>query len=222
MKTTARRRGFTLIELLVVVTIIAMLAGGAYLGYSALLPKFRSSQAASQAKNIHLWLTKYSSENGGDYPEGDTANLAYRELFKANAGADEKQFYISGCAYHDPATEKGPDGDIGRAPEFNQALETGENAFAYVSGLTASDEGRLPIIANGFAGTPGVWSKNKKDRGGVFQGKYGVVGRISGACSAVELKGDDLMIKERAEGQEVNIFTESYYGDATPNVVNPN
>jgi hypothetical protein len=111
---------------------------------------------------------------------------------------------------------------VGRAPEFNQALENGENAFAYVSGLSASDEGRLPIIANGFAGTPGVWSRKKNEKGGVFQGKYGVVGRISGSCSAVELKGDDLMIKERFDGQEVNIFSEGFYGDATPNVVAPN
>ena len=162
MKSKAKSRGFTLIELLVVVTIIAMLAGGAYLGFSALLPKFKSKQAATQAKTIHGWLVTYANEHGGNFPEGDSANSAYRELFKISVGADEKQFAISGDAYHKGSkNNEGPDGDVGKDPDYTQALETAENAFAYVSGLSSSDTARLPLIANGFSSQPGVWSKNK-------------------------------------------------------------
>jgi prepilin-type N-terminal cleavage/methylation domain-containing protein len=220
MKTKASRRGFTLIELLVVVTIIAMLAGGAYLGFSALLPKFRSKQAATQAKVIHGWLVSYATDHGGSFPEGDNANMAYRELFKINVGADEKQFAISGDAYHKPTPKGEPDGDVGRDPDYVQALETGENAFAYVSGLSSSDTARLPLIANGFSTQPGVWSKNKTDKGGVFQGKYGVVCRVGGSSVAHELKDGEWMVKEKSNGQDVNIFTPGFE-DSNFNVLNP-
>jgi prepilin-type N-terminal cleavage/methylation domain-containing protein len=220
MKTKGRARGFTLIELLVVITIIAMLAAGAYAGYGALMPGIRAKQASSQATTIHKWLTTYALDQGGAYPTGDSANLAYRELFKMNIGADEKQFAIPNDPYHKPAKDQRPDGDIGREPDFAQALETGENAFAYVSGLSNSSLGRLPLIANGFAGQPGVWSKNKTEKGGVFQGKYGVVCRVSGSSSAHDLS-DDLMVKERQGGQDVNIFSEGFSPDEPFTVVNP-
>src|SRR5436190_13194467 len=117
MKTKASRRGFTLIELLVVVTIIAMLAGGAYLGFSAQLPRFRARQAATQARVIHGWLVSYANDHGGNFPEGENANQAYRELFKVNIGADEKQFAITGDPWHKAARSGEPDGDIGKGPE---------------------------------------------------------------------------------------------------------
>jgi prepilin-type N-terminal cleavage/methylation domain-containing protein len=222
MKTHAKRRGFTLIELLVVVTIIAMLAGGAYLGFSALLPKFRSKQAATQAKTIHGWLVAWANERGGNFPEGEqSSNQAYRELFKISVGADEKQFAISGDAYHKGSNNnEGPDGDTGSDPDYTQALEQGENAFAYVSGLSSSDSSRLPLIANGFGPQPGVWAKEKNAKGGVFQGKYGVVCRVGGSSVAHELKDGEFMVKEKSGGQEVNIFN-SGFEDMNFNVLNP-
>jgi len=222
MKTKASRRGFTLIELLVVVTIIAMLAGGAYLGFSALLPKFRSKQAATQAKVIHGWLVSYATDHGGNFPEGESANQAYRELFKVNVGADEKQFAISGDAYHKsaPGGKGEPDGDIGKDPDYTQALEAGECAFAYVSGLSSSDTPRLPLVANGFSAQLGVWGKDKTQRGGVFQGKYGVVCRVGGSSVAHDLKEGEYAVKEKYNGQEVNIFDPGFEG-ANFTVVNP-
>jgi prepilin-type N-terminal cleavage/methylation domain-containing protein len=219
MKVTRSRKGFTLIELLVVITIIAMLAAGAYAGYGALMPMIRSKQAASQAATIHKWLTAYALDAGGAYPTGETANLAYRELFKKSYGADEMQFYIPNDPYHNTAKDKKPDGDKGREPDYTQALESGECAYAYVSGLTQSDEGRLPIIANGFAGTPGVWTKDKTKPGGVFQGKYGVVCRVSGSAASHELKDGEWMVKEKNAGQEVNIFSPDF--DTPSTIVNP-
>ncbi len=219
MKARKSNRGFTLIELLVVITIIAMLAAGAYAGYGALMPMIRSKQAANQESTIHKWLTAFALDNGGAYPQGDTANLAYRELFKKNYGADEMQFYIPNDPYHKTAPGQKPDGDKGREPEYTQALDTGENAFAYVNGLTQSDDGRIPLIANGFSGTVGVWTKVKTEKGGVFQGKYGVVCRVSGSAASEELK-EDLCIKGKNGGQEVNIFSPEF--DTPQNIVAPN
>lgn len=220
MKSNTSRRGFTLIELLVVVAIIAMLAGGAYLGYSAQLPRFQARQAATQAGVIHGWLITYANDRGGNFPEGDNANQAFRELFKINAGATEKQFAIPGDAYHKGTANGEPDGDAGRAPEYATALEPGENAFAYVSGLASSDPARLPLIANGFTSQTGVWSKNRNERGGVFKGKFGVICRVGGSSVAHELTDGEWTVKEKSDGQMVNVFTSGFDGvDFT--VLNP-
>jgi hypothetical protein len=165
-------------------------------------------------------MTAYASDQSGSYPVGDSANIAFRELFKGGYGADENQFYIPNDAYHDTAKNKRPDGDKGREPEYEQALQQGENAFAYVSGLSSSDDGRIPLIANGFAGQPGVWTKEPKSKGGVFNGKYGVVCRVSGSAAAHDLKNGIYEVREQFGGQEVNIFT-SGFQDKTFDVVNP-
>ena len=220
MKTKASRRGFTLIELLVVVSIIAMMAGGAYLGYSAQIPGFRARQAATQSRVIHGWLIGYANEHGGNFPEGETANAAYRELFKSNLGADERQFAITGDAWHKAAPRGEPDGDAGAGPEFLQALEAGECAFAYVNGLSSSDTARLPLVANAFSAETGVWSKRKNEIGGVFQGRFGVICRVGGSAVAHDISGTELAVKEKYNGQLMNVFTPGFE-DMSFTVVNP-
>jgi prepilin-type N-terminal cleavage/methylation domain-containing protein len=220
MKTKTQRRGFTLIELLVVISIIAMLAAGAYAGYGAMMPKIRANSTATKASTIGKWLAAYALDEGGSFPVGESsANNALRELFKNDKyGADEGQFQIENDPYHKTsASKKGPDGDKGKGPEYTQALEVGENPFAYVSGLSNADEGRLPLLANGFAGSPGKWTKDKNAKGGVFHGKYAVVLRVGGSAAAHELKEEDnYEVKEKAAGQMVNIFTSDF---GTPSTV---
>ena len=83
--------------------------------------EIRANQAAKQTAEIHKWLTAYALDAGGAYPTGDTANLAYRELFKKDIGADENQFYIPNDPYHKSARGQKPDGDIGSQPEYMAA-----------------------------------------------------------------------------------------------------
>jgi prepilin-type N-terminal cleavage/methylation domain-containing protein len=223
MKANQRKAGFTLIELLVVIFIVATLAAVAWAAYGALMmPPVRAKQAASQAATIHKWIVAYALDGGGAFPISEkSSNEAFRELFKKPFGADEMQFYIPGDPYHNSAKDHKPDGDKGREPDYAQALETGECAFAYVSGLTESDEGRIPLLANGFGPSPGVWSRVKTERGGVFQGKYAVVCRVTGSVSIHALKDGELMIKEywKGAGQEVNIFSPDF--DTPSTILNP-
>jgi hypothetical protein len=224
MKTIPYRRGFVRRELVVSLVLSALLFGAACLIFLSQRSYYGRKQSvrqvALQAKIIHGWLITYADEHGGRFPTGDNANAAYRELFKINVGADEMQFAIAGDAWHKPARGGQPDGDIGGAPEHVQALETGENAFAYVSGLSSSDTARLPLIANGFTAQPGVWSKNKNEKGGVFQGKCGIVCRVSGSTVIHELKDGEWMVKEKSNGQVMNIFTPGFEG-ANFTVLNP-
>ena len=213
-------------ELVIGTVLIVLLAGAAW---PYLRPWIKSHQnerlgrarkTATQAKVIHGWLMAYANDHGGVFPTGTNANAAYRELFKINAGASEDVFYIDGDPYHNSARDGRPDGNVGREPDYLQALEPGENAFAYVSGLTASDPARLPLIANGFSAHPGIWTSKDDEKGGMFLGKYGVVCRVGGSAVAHELTDGEWMVKEKYNGQRVNIFT-SGFDDANFKVVNP-
>jgi hypothetical protein len=122
-------------------------------------------------------------------------------------GADEMQFFIPNDRYHQAAPGMRPDNDKGQAPDFTQSLQPGENAFAYVGGLDNTSDGRLPLIANGFAnGAAGQWSRNKNERGGVFEGKKAVICRVNGSAAAHDL-GANLFVAERNNGQPVNVFS---------------
>lgn len=225
MKKRPMTRGFTLIELLVVIAIIAMLAAGAFTGFGAVMPGVRAKQAAKQLTTINTWLNAFALEgtNNGQFPQGSTANQAFRQLFMGGYGADEMQFYIPNDAYHNTRPNKRPDNDKGQAPDYVQALQPGENAFAYVGGLDNTSDGRLPLIANGFAnGSPGIWSRNKNERGGVFEGKKAVVLRVNGSAQAHDLMGGNLFVSELNNGQPVNIFSAQFFGtDENPNILNP-
>ena len=224
MKKKPMTRGFTLIELLVVISIIAMLAAGAYAGFGAIMPGIRAKQAATQTGNIYKWISAFALEgsNNGQFPQGSTANQAFRKLFMGGYGADEMQFYIPNDAYHKTAPGMRPDNDKGQAPDFTQALQAGENAFAYVGGLDNTSDGRLPLIANGFAnGAAGQWSRNKNERGGVFEGKKAVICRVNGSAAAHDL-GANLFVAERNNGQPVNVFSSQFFGTGVnPNILNP-
>jgi prepilin-type N-terminal cleavage/methylation domain-containing protein len=66
MKTTfapgTARRGFTLIELLVVVTIIAILAAGAYAGYSVMIEKAKVTDARSTGLAVTNAIEQYQMD----------------------------------------------------------------------------------------------------------------------------------------------------------------
>ena len=202
-----RPRRFVNLELLLALVIIAILAASIY-GYirrqpSAIMPR----QIATQTKNIHAWLMAYAEEHGGELPHGATSNEAYRQLFKGSLGADEKQFLIPSDAWHGG---REPDGDVGSAPEMSGALEPGECAFAYVSGLNTRDTARIPLIANAFTSTPGVWCDDPGKPGGVFAGRCGIVCRLGGSASVTELKEGEWTVTEEYEGRRVNIFTPGF------------
>ena len=214
MKTKPLAKGFTLIELLVVISIIAMLAAGAYGAFGALMPGIRAKNTASKLGTISKWLGAYALENGGAFPEGETSNSSLRKLFQGEKyGADEKQFTIENDPYMKSFNDgKGPDGDIGNGPEYKQALEPGENPFVYVQGLSNSDKGNLPLMANGFAEAPGKWTDNKLKKGGVFVGKFAVVLRVGGGAEAIEISKDtDFEVREKSGGNKINIFSPEFY-----------
>jgi hypothetical protein len=93
--------------------------------------------ATLKAGGINKALRLYAIDHEGRFPVGrDGATHAFRELIAGGYLTDESLFFVPGSAWHDEAPLRRPDNDIGTKPDFAQALERGENHWAYVSGLT--------------------------------------------------------------------------------------
>ncbi len=223
MKTTQRNRGFTLIELLVVISIIAMLAAGAFGAFSKVMPGVRAKSAASTGKGIHTMLNAWAQDHDQSYPTADqNSNEAFRELFKAKLMDDEKAFAIANDPWHansPSGDKKGPDGEIGTAPDFQQALQNGECAWAYVTGHDGSTNSTYPMLANAFSESVGVYSADKTKKGGVFQGDKAAWVNVNGSAKVTEM-GPDHKVMEKKGSRMVDVFG-SDWGTNPDNIKNP-
>lgn len=224
MKTNQRNRGFTLIELLVVISIIAMLAAGAFGAFNKIMPGIRAKTVASTGKNIHTMMAAWSQDNDQTFPSAEQdSNQAFRELFKAKLMDDEKPFAIANDPWHkiSPSGDgKGPDNDIGVAPDFQQALMPGECAWAYVTGHDGSSDTKLPILANAFSTAIGIYSPDKTQKGGVFSGDKAAWVSVGGAAKIADKLSTDYRLMERKGTREVDVFS-SAWGTSPDNVKNP-
>lgn len=211
-------------ELLVVISIVAILAVSAYSAFGTLIPRFRAGAAADQARKIQVQLVAWATDSSGDFPVSQNmSNDAYRELFKKRLMDSEKPFTIQSDPY---ITKPGkvPDGELGAAPNYEQALEAGECSFGYVSGLSQSSRSDLPLIFNGFAeGSTGKWTTFKDKKGGVFQGRYGVVVNVGGAAESISLAAPDYSAKIKRGARDVDIFSSEFFGEeaSTDGILNP-
>jgi prepilin-type N-terminal cleavage/methylation domain-containing protein len=226
MKTQIKhlRQGFTLVELLIVISIIAVLAGVALPAIGKAKETADRTASASNAGNIFKMLTLYASDNDGAYPKGESSsNDAFRQLFIEGIAQDEKPFKVTGSQWHSAAKTNGPDGDIGSAPNYEQALERGENHWAYTSGLNQTSNGNLPIIMDGFVeGQIGSYTNLKTKKGGVWGGSNAIIVYTNGSAVQEKLDKREYKVKKKSSGSEVDLFSSSYSEElSTENILNP-
>jgi len=201
-----------LIELLVVITIIAILATVAtpMIGKARLTA--RVIPATKNVQSILTYMALYSGDYGGLYPEGTgSSNEALAELFPDTCDV-EKIFYLqSDRMFCNP--KQAPDEKF----EDDDALEAGENHWAYVSGLTDSNKGATPVLADGFTtGEIGryedkshVWTKLNK----------AIVGFLDGSASAIKLTKEGTV--PAPDGSDNLFEMEDIVDDENIEVLNP-
>jgi hypothetical protein len=102
------------------------------------------TQGISNCRQIITTLRLYSSDCGGNYPDTQvasvkTSNDAFRLLFIGGEADDEKIF---GC----PKSVFQPDGNIGKEPNYLEAVKPGENHWAMTRGLNDSASGTYPLV----------------------------------------------------------------------------
>ncbi len=149
----------------------------------------RTTTATVDATNIFKALMMYSSDHEGKFPEGlHSSNEAFRKLFSEGYIETERTFHVPDSAWHQTAMGGGPDNDFGSPPDFLKCLEAGENHWAYLSGLQATDPLRLPIVMDGFvAGEPGAYTNDPSAKGGIWKGQMAVVVYLDGSARQEKL-----------------------------------
>jgi len=183
MKTSLLKRAFTLIELLVVISIIAILAGIALPVFSQVQERGAQTKDLSNAKQIGLSCKLYATDNNGLYPgtTADTDSNASLKLLIPQYVPTEKIFFVPKSVW----TSQAPDEKFAASTD---ALIAGENAYAYVAGLTDTSNPNFPLIADGFNTTTGAWNTTENTKGGVWKGKKAIVIRTdtSGAVEKLD------------------------------------
>lgn len=142
-------------------------------------------QATNNCRQIIISLKAYAADHQGRYPDGTTANEAFRELIKSGQLEDERVFSA-------PASPFVPDNDLGETPDYGKALAPGENHWAMTKGLTDESDGNTPAVFENPAvkSWPPQWDTRIVGRaqpGRVWKGGKIIVGRNDGSVSVEKL-----------------------------------
>ncbi len=160
--------------------------------------------ACNNARQIIRLLQNFTADHDGKYPGGTTSNEAFRELFKAGLVEDEKIFTTASSPYCG-------DNRIGDAPNFDEALNAGENHWAMTAGLTPASHRDAPLVFENPVDMDGPFSWNMDKAGQKAEGrawKSGriVIGRNDGSVAAEALaamKGAAVPLKPDRTGKDL-------------------
>jgi prepilin-type N-terminal cleavage/methylation domain-containing protein len=216
---TRIKQGFTLIELLVVITIIAILASLSMAAIGKMGEKGQITKSIANCRQIIIAIRLYAADEGGRYPDQDTAepastaNIAFRTLIKSGALEDEKIF---GCG----ASKYMPDGNIGVAPEYEEAVKPGENHWMMTADLNDSSPGGIPLVYENAAatGTDPSWNADaagRSVRGRTWSGGKIIVGTNDTSVEVMKCeatKGSSVKLKPLGE-EGKNLFTQYSEGE---------
>jgi prepilin-type N-terminal cleavage/methylation domain-containing protein len=192
-KQRERVSAFTLIELLVVIAIIAILASIALPVFSTVQERGKQTKDMSNAKQIALACKVYAGDHDGKFPyqDGqvnppvdlvftDSSNQAFASLIPDYL-QQEKIFYLGGSAWSPTVPDEDTTLPVNR-------VETLTNNYAYMVGLTDTDNPSYPLVFDAPEATATTYSQSPGTPGGVWKAKRAVV--IHADCSATLDKVD--------------------------------
>lgn len=216
---TRIRQGFTLIELLVVITIIAILASLSVAAIGKMQEKGQITKSIANCRQIILAIRLYAADEGGRYPDQDntspatTSNVAFRNMIKSGSLEDEKIF---GCG----VSKYNPDGNVGTAPQYDEAVKGGENHWMMTADLNDSAPGGMPLVYENAVstGTDPTWNADAVGRavkGRTWSGGKIIVGTNDTSVEAMKCessKGSSVKLKPMGQDGK-NLFSKYSSGD---------
>jgi len=179
------------------------------------------SIAINHCRQVIIALRLYSADHDGKYPDAALpdakhSNEVFRRLFVEGVCTDESIF-------GSPRSDVGkPDGNIGKPPDFLEALRPGENHWAIAAGLNDSSDSSYPLVFEcpsdaswppKWNAVPGRPSGNIKP-GGSWAGGKVIVGMNDGSVttqSLVSKEGQNLNLgpQSRTDTTSLNVFTQN-------------
>ena len=184
-KTKTFSSAFTLIELLVVIAIIAILASIALPVFSSVQERGKQTKDLSNGKQIGLACKLFATDHDGKFPYQDgrttdpptdltfatagglTSNVVFASLIPTYLTA-EKIFYVAGSAWSPNVPDE-------KVTASTDRLSAGENNYAYMFGLTDTQNPSYPLIFDGPMTGVTTYSTNPATPGGVWKGKKAIV-----------------------------------------------
>ena len=162
MKVPGLNKGFTLIELLVVIAIIGILAGILLPVLSRARESARSTQCASNVKQIGMGLIMYANENSEAFPSSTADAMLSLNLLFPNYISDQRVFKCPSDTFVTATTNAG----IAAATKFTK----NQCSYGYDYTHTQADDADVAILAdrprNTNANVPVVPSENSPNHGG--------------------------------------------------------
>lgn len=96
-------------------------------------------KASHHCRQIIMAMKFYAEDHNGQYPTGVTANEAFRQLIQDELLPDERIF-------GSPVSRYNPDGNIGSAPDYAQALIPSELHWMLVDGMHLKSPGTQALV----------------------------------------------------------------------------
>jgi prepilin-type N-terminal cleavage/methylation domain-containing protein len=225
-------KGFTLIELLVVIGIIALLASIAVPAFTGVQVRAAQTKAMSNAKQIGLACKQFAIDNNGAYPTyqwsttgtsttpAPTSTDAFNNLFPGYL-TTISLFYVPKSAF---TLGNQPSDPSQQTMSSTGAIATGQNEWAYVTGLYDTSNAAFPLIADGFASlSTHAYSTSETAKGGVWKGLNAIVVFADDSAKVMKCNPTSLQVPGSPNNTDLFDTTQGTNGwlAATNSVVNP-
>lgn len=148
MKVPGLNKGFTLIELLVVIAIIGILAGILLPVLSRARESARSTQCASNVKQIGMGLIMYANENSEAFPSSTASAMTNLNLLFPNYISDQRVFKCPSDTFVTAATNAA----IAKGVAFTK----NQCSYGYDYTHTQADDADVAILADRPANAAGA------------------------------------------------------------------
>lgn len=193
----------------IVIGVVLLLIAIGIPAFTGIAKQDNQARTAKNCAQIILALKYYANENGGAFPDSHldffegrepTANGTFRGLFIENILGDKSVFDRSEEIFGASISAYKPDGVIGSAPRFLEALKPGENHWMMVKGQSTTTVGNAPIVfENTFKPQwPLQWdvvNVGRNVRGRAWHNRTIIIGFVDGSVRVEKVRRSDGIVE---------------------------
>lgn len=187
-----KKRGCGPLQIIVGIVALLLVIGASVPTFCGTTERANQNFTVGYARQICTALKLYAGDHNGAYPDSalpdaKSSNEVFRLLIREGILEDERIFGAKVSPFM-------PDNDIGDAPQYNKALEVGENHWAMAKGLTdKAIATSVVILENPVTASPLRWAEGdwkKAFKGRTWKGGAIIVGFNDTSVQAMKLVPD--------------------------------